>query len=76
MIFPQARTCIFAVLTRARIIRIARPIPKSAPNASVEAPVVPAVEAPVPVRGNNQLLNPPDNSNPENFRILKIHSLI
>ena len=73
MIFPQARTCIFAVLTWARIIRIARPIPESAPTAAVEAPVVPAVEA--PVRGNDQFLNPQDNSNPENFQILK-YSLI
>ena len=51
MIFPQARTCIFTVLAWARNIRIARPIPESAPNAPQEA-----VEAPmaVPVRGNCQ----------------------
>ncbi len=46
IIFPRARTCIFAVLAWAKIIRIARPIPESAPNA-VEAPIVPPVEAPV-----------------------------
>jgi hypothetical protein len=51
MILPQARTCIFAVLAWAKIIRIARPIPESAPN-NVEAPAVPVVAA--PVRGNDQ----------------------
>jgi hypothetical protein len=51
MIFPGARTCIFAVLAWAKIIRIARPIPESAPN-NVEAPVEASVAA--PVRGNCQ----------------------
>ena len=67
MIFPQARTCIFTVLAWARNIRIARPIPESAPNAPQEA-----VEAPVavPVRGNCQILKPSGYLDPEGLKIL------